>query len=59
MSDVFAHDLPYDALPALAHVHVHFCAHLDKVFCVGVAGAWCGSGRADDSVGSLMHGHTM
>ena len=36
----------------------HFCAHFGQVLGM-LAGAWCDTGQADDSVDSLMHGHTM
>lgn len=35
-----------------------FCAHFGLVL-GRLAGAWCDTGQADDSVDSLMHGHTM
>lgn len=35
-----------------------FWAHFAQVL-GRLAGAWCDSGQADDSVDSLMHGHTM
>lgn len=43
---------------AIAHIFVYFCARFGQVL-GRLAGAWCDSGQADDSVDSLMHGHTM
>lgn len=42
----------------LGHISGNFCAHFGQVL-GRLAGAWYDTGRADDSVDSLMHGHTM